>query len=55
MNIEWDAKKAESNLKKHSITFEEAVTVFLDPLSITFLDEKHSKEEQERKFYEEEI
>ena len=42
---EWDPKKAELNLKKHGIRFEEACTVFDDPLFITFLDEEHSVEE----------
>jgi uncharacterized protein len=36
--IEWDPKKAETNLKKHGISFEEALTVFLDPLALTFED-----------------
>ncbi|MBS1961186.1 MAG: BrnT family toxin [Bdellovibrionales bacterium] len=36
--IEWDARKAESNRKKHGIRFEEAATVLLDPLAITFVD-----------------
>jgi uncharacterized DUF497 family protein len=30
----WDTRKARSNLKKHGVTFEEAVTVFLDPLAL---------------------
>lgn len=42
---EWDPKKAESNLKKHRVSFEEACTVFDDPLFITFLDEEHSIDE----------
>jgi len=42
--FEWDAKKAQSNLKKHGIAFEEGVTVFLDPLSIS--DPDHSEQEQ---------
>jgi len=42
----WDTKKAESNRRKHSITFEEASTVFGDPLAFIFDDEAHSAEEQ---------
>jgi uncharacterized protein len=31
MEIEWDPAKAESNLRKHGVPFEEAVTALLDP------------------------
>ena len=44
--FEWDAHKAQTNLKKHSISFEEAKTVFGDPLLITYHDELHSKNEE---------
>ncbi len=44
--FEWDAKKAQSNLKKHGIAFDEGLTVFLDPLSITINDPDHSDQEQ---------
>ena len=42
MEFEWDTKKAKSNLRKHRVSFEEAVTVFNDILSFTFDDEAHS-------------
>jgi uncharacterized DUF497 family protein len=42
MNFEWDPKKATSNIKKHGITFQEAATIFGDPLAITFNDPDHS-------------
>lgn len=42
MQFEWDPKKAKRNLSKHGISFEEAVTVFYDPLSATFDDPDHS-------------
>jgi len=42
MEFEWDPKKADHNLKKHSIDFTEASTVFADPLSITYTDPDHS-------------
>jgi uncharacterized DUF497 family protein len=42
MRFSWDPKKAASNLNKHGISFEEAVTVFGDPLSDTFPDPDHS-------------
>ena len=45
MEFEWDQDKAESNLKKHGVSFEEASTVFGDPLSITIPDPDHSSEE----------
>jgi len=34
---EWDPKKAKANLRKHGMSFEEAATVFLDPLAVTYL------------------
>lgn len=42
MRFEWDPKKAKKNLRKHGVSFEEAVTVFYDPLSATFDDPDHS-------------
>lgn len=38
----WDQDKANNNIKKHSISFEEAVTVFGEPLAVTILDPDHS-------------
>lgn len=46
MKFEWDNKKAVQNIKKHGISFDEAVTAFYDPLSATFDDPDHSIEEQ---------
>jgi uncharacterized DUF497 family protein len=43
--FDWDANKAAVNLKKHGISFEEAATVFGDPLSVTFNDPDHSADE----------
>jgi uncharacterized DUF497 family protein len=45
MRFAWDDKKAGSNLVKHAVSFEEATTVFDDPLSDTFPDPDHSLEE----------
>jgi uncharacterized DUF497 family protein len=42
VRFEWDRVKATTNIKKHKITFDEAVTVFYDPLSATFQDPDHS-------------
>ena len=39
-------KKAQSNLRKHHVDFEEAGTVFDDPQFITLLDEEHSGDEE---------
>lgn len=39
MQVEWDERKAASNLAKHGVAFEEAATVLLDPLAITFADD----------------
>ena len=46
MKFEWDPKKAAKNLKKHGVTFQEAATVFGDPLAITFQDPDHSEDEE---------
>jgi uncharacterized protein len=45
MNFEWDETKAEANLRKHGVSFEEAATAFADPLSITIEDPDHSDNE----------
>jgi uncharacterized protein len=42
LEFEWDANKAKTNQKKHGVCFEEASTVFNDPLSINFDDPDHS-------------
>jgi len=46
VEFEWDLHKAEANLEKHAISFEEATTVFGDPLSLTISDPDHSDDEQ---------
>ena len=46
MRFEWNPKKAAANLKKHGVTFQEAATVFGDPLAITFQDPDHSMDEE---------
>jgi hypothetical protein len=45
MNVEWDDKKAKANQEKHGISFEEARTVFDDPLYVDFHDPDHSYDE----------
>ena len=46
LNYEWDEEKAKTNFKKHRVSFDEAITVFLDPFSITIADPNHSVDEQ---------
>ncbi len=43
--FEWDQAKAEANLSKHDVSFEEALTVFADPLAKIFDDPDHSLDE----------
>lgn len=45
MRFEWDSAKAASNLRKHGVSFEEAVSVFYDPLAATAADPDHSEDE----------
>ncbi len=46
MLFEWDRDKEQKNLKKHKVSFDEAMTIFYDPLSATFDDQDHSVNEQ---------
>ncbi len=45
LEFEWDEAKAEANLRKHGVSFEEALTVFGDPYSLTIHDAAHSEAE----------
>jgi uncharacterized DUF497 family protein len=45
LKFEWDEAKARSNAKKHGVTFEEAASVFGDPLALTLNDPDHSRRE----------
>lgn len=45
LEFEWDRDKAKRNIKKHGVSFEEAMTVFADPLSLTIHDPGHSDKE----------
>ena len=45
IDFEWDKNKATSNLSKHSVSFDEAKTVFDDPLFVDFYDPDHSNDE----------
>ena len=46
LTFEWDSRKARSNLAKHGVGFEEASTIFGDPLSLTIPDPEHSLSEE---------
>jgi uncharacterized protein len=46
MEFEWDERKAVSNFSKHGVSFEEAETVFEDPLYVDFYDPDHSQDEE---------
>lgn len=43
--FEWDESKSLLNERKHGVTFDEAVTIFSDPLSLTIPDTAHSEAE----------
>ena len=46
MEFEWDPNKADSNLEKHGVAFDEAATAFGDPLSLSIADPDHSDDEE---------
>ena len=48
--FEWDEAKADSNARKHGVTFELASTVFSDPHLLTVADLEHGETEEERWF-----
>ena len=46
LTFEWDPRKARTNFAKHGVTFEEATTIFGDPLALTIPDPEHSLTEE---------
>jgi uncharacterized DUF497 family protein len=46
LGFEWDSDKASKNVEKHNVSFEEAATVFDDPIFITFIHDEHSIDEE---------
>jgi uncharacterized DUF497 family protein len=44
--FEWDEKKADDNIRKHGVSFDEAKTVFNDSFSVTIYDPDHSSDEK---------
>ena len=48
LEFEWDAAKAKANLKKHGVAFDEALSVFADPLARIFDDPVTRQKSRER-------
>ena len=46
LTFEWDSRKARSNFAKHGVGFQEASTIFGDPLSLTIPEPEHSLSEE---------
>ena len=46
MKFDWDNSKAESNLRKHGVSFDEACSAFLDTLAVSGRDPDHSIDEE---------
>lgn len=44
--FDWDPAKAETNLARHEVSFEEAIAVFHDPLALSRPDEDHGANEE---------
>jgi len=49
--FEWDDPKAASNLRMHGVSFDEALSVFGDPMALTFADTDHSDNEDRSRTY----
>ena len=49
--FEWDDTKAASNLRKHRVSFDEAITVFGDVRAVTFSDTDHFESEERSRTY----
>ncbi len=43
LRFEWDPAKAEANIRKHGVSFEEAISVFYDECAVEFYDDEHSE------------
>jgi len=46
MEFDWDETKAKTNLSKHGVSFDEAMTIFDDPFYVDFYDPDHSDDEE---------
>ena len=51
MQFEWNKNKAVKNLSKHGVSFEEAKTVFDDPLYVDFYGPEHSESEERYRLF----
>lgn len=51
LKFEWDTAKAATNLRKHGVSFDEALSVFADALALTFTDTDHSESEERSRTY----
>ena len=49
--FEWDTQKVASNLRKHGVSFDEAISVFADALALTFADTDHYESEDRSRTY----
>lgn len=46
LTFEWDENKNKANIRKHGISFNEAITVFADENALLTVDEDHSRQEE---------
>jgi len=46
LRFEWDPAKAEANIRKHGVSFEEAISVFYDECAVEFYDDEHAEAEE---------
>ncbi len=51
MDFEWDDNKETENIKKHKVTFTEAVDTFFDPKGIQLIDKVHSTKSEKRYYW----
>lgn len=48
ISFEWDPKKADANLAKHQVSFEEAKSIFFDEYALQYFDEDNSSPDEDR-------
>jgi uncharacterized DUF497 family protein len=46
IRFDWDPAKAKANVRKHGVSFEEALSVFYDEFAVQFFDSEHSSNEE---------
>ena len=47
-NFEWDSNKANTNIRKHRVSFERSAEIFLDPFADSIFDDEHSFAKEDR-------